>query len=266
MAQDDPFENASYELLVGAAQLLSGCLGLLLRVLTEVYTAALVLFKITYHVTYLLSFRWRRDPTARDPMDNYLPRARQNLPGETYEYSPLPGERHIRILQLKQPSVLGLRDSTIKCDLLTVSLDKPILSFFYRAISYSWDGQSFDRYILCGGRRLAITQNCEVILRQMLKQSRLFIWIDAICIDQGSEAEKEVQIPLMTEIYGRAHTVNIWLGLPSQGTGLVFSYVWLFWCFLCFPEPVGTWLERRLHDIIEGEQTPICDPRRQESD
>ncbi|KLU85494.1 hypothetical protein MAPG_04517 [Magnaporthiopsis poae ATCC 64411] len=246
----DPMENASYQLLVGGLRLLAWCLGLLLPVLNGVYTAILVLYRATYNIAYQLSFRWNRDSAAGEPMDDYLPRAKQHLSQEAYTYVPLPSERHIRILQLKQPSVLGLRDSVIECDLIPVPLDKPSLTASYRAISYSWDGQRFDRYILCGGRKLAITKNCEDILRHMLKRARLFIWIDAICIDQGSLKEKAIQVPLMTEIYGRAYLVNVWLGLPAEGTGLVFSYVWLFWCCLWFPDPARTWLTRRLHGII----------------
>lgn len=251
-------ENASYQLLVGGLRLLAWCLGLLLPVLGGVFTAMQVLYRATYNIAYQLSFRWNRDSAAAEPMDDYLPRAKLSLPQEAYTYVPLPSERHIRILQLKQPSVLGLRGSVIECDLLFVPLDKPSLISSYRAISYSWDGQRFDRYILCGGRNLAITKNCEDILRHMLRHARLFIWIDAICIDQGSLEEKAIQVPLMTEIYGRAYVVNIWLGLPAEGTGLVFSYVWLFWCCLHFPEPAETWLTRRLHGIIAGEHPDLC--------
>ncbi|EJT68896.1 hypothetical protein GGTG_13560 [Gaeumannomyces tritici R3-111a-1] len=246
----DQMENASYQLLVGGLRLLAWCLGLLLPVLDGVFTAVLVLYRATYNIAYQLSFRWNRDSAAGEPMDDYLPRAKGDLPQEAYTYVSLPSERHIRILQLKQPSVSGLRSSVIECDLLLVPLNKPSLISSYRAISYSWDGQSFDRYILCGGKKLAITKNCEDILRHMLRHARLFIWIDAICINQGSPEEKAIQVPLMTEIYGRAYLVNVWLGLPTEGTGLVFSYVWLFWCCSCFPEPAKTWLTRRLHGII----------------
>jgi len=47
------------------------------------------------------------------------------------------------------------------------------------------------------------------------------IWVDAICINQGSGTSKEKddeQIPLMGEIYSRATTVHIWLG-PDKRRG-----------------------------------------------
>jgi hypothetical protein len=38
------------------------------------------------------------------------------------------------------------------------------------------------------------------------------LWVDAICIDQGSAAEKSTQVPLMDKIYAAASRVIIWLG------------------------------------------------------
>lgn len=38
------------------------------------------------------------------------------------------------------------------------------------------------------------------------------LWADAACIDQSNTKEKELQIPLMTEIYAKASRVIVWLG------------------------------------------------------
>lgn len=86
----------------------------------------------------------------------------------------------------------------------------------------------------------------------MLRSARLFIWIDAICIDQTDENEKAMQIPLMSEIYKRAYQVNVWLGLPSYGTGLVFHYTWLEWCRMSLPKSASGRLERLAHRVIKG--------------
>jgi hypothetical protein len=40
----------------------------------------------------------------------------------------------------------------------------------------------------------------------------LYYWIDQICIDQNNIAERNSQIRLMTNIYGRATQVSAWLG------------------------------------------------------
>ncbi|RYP64886.1 hypothetical protein DL771_008563 [Monosporascus sp. 5C6A] len=239
----DAVENLAYKLLVGAVPAL-------LSIPYGLWIACLVVYRFIYHTLYQCFARFRQNSTAYETL-SHLPRAKLELAQDPYEYSPLPGKRYIRILQLKNSSSVGFND-VLECDLITVSLDKPVLSFTYRAISYTWDNQKFDRYILCSGKKLAITQNCEDVLRHMLLRQRLHVWIDALCIDQSSKEEKDMQIPLMGEIYGRAHLVNVWLGLPTEATGLVFSYAWLFWCFLYFPKPAGKWLARRLHNIIEG--------------
>lgn len=44
------------------------------------------------------------------------------------------------------------------------------------------------------------------------------MWIDAICIDQASLAEKNLQVPLMRDIYSLASSVVIWLGQGSDST------------------------------------------------
>ncbi|KAK4443098.1 heterokaryon incompatibility protein-domain-containing protein [Podospora aff. communis PSN243] len=141
-------------------------------------------------------------------------------------------------------------DSNIlECNLVHVSLDKPMIACPYRAISYTWDNQERDRYILCGGKKLAVTKNCELVLQHFMQYARLYLWIDAICIDQESAEEKAMQIPLMAEIYGRALGVNVWLGLPTGATGLAISYVWLSWCLMSVPSRLKNWIEIRLHRL-----------------
>ena len=39
-------------------------------------------------------------------------------------------------------------------------------------------------------------------------------WIDTLCIDQKDEDDKQRQIPLMSEIYGKADAVAIVLAIP----------------------------------------------------
>ncbi|KAK0621835.1 heterokaryon incompatibility, partial [Bombardia bombarda] len=87
----------------------------------------------------------------------------------------------------------------------------------YRAISYTWDNQPRDRYILIDGKVLWVTRNCDVILRRMQKQKQFLIWIDAICISQANTDEKSAQVPLMGQIYSNAMKVIAWLGDATVG-------------------------------------------------
>jgi len=249
----DPLEAAAYAILVSPIKIL-------VSILSSLWVAFLVVYRGVYYALYLSSSSFRQfQPFEQDI--SHLPRAKPGKPEpeDAYRYTRLPGKRYIRILELKNPwhatQTQTHQDNVIQCELHTVSLDKHVLMFPYRAMSYSWDDQKMDRHVLISGnqKKLAVTKNCEDILRHMLLRGRLYIWIDAICIDQSSPEEKSLQIPLMTEIYQRAHTVNIWLGLPTAGTDLAWSYVWLFWCWTCLPiasvrERVESWS----HGVIRG--------------
>lgn len=79
---------------------------------------------------------------------------------------------------------------------------------------------------MCNGRTLSITESLYNALRR-LHDEHTVLWIDAICIDQSNDAEKNQQVPLMKNIYEAASLVLIWLGpLPignRSGLGVVRS-------------------------------------------
>lgn len=97
----------------------------------------------------------------------------------------------------------------IACDIIHVNLlDKPM----YEAISYTWateDGDlSMSAKIQCRNKDIAITRNCESVLRSLrLKGRNRKIWVDAICIDQRNTLERNHQVKLMATIYTNASQV-----------------------------------------------------------
>ncbi|KAH4968284.1 hypothetical protein HBH77_124510 [Parastagonospora nodorum] len=97
----------------------------------------------------------------------------------------------------------------ITCDIIHVNLlDKPI----YEAVSYIWateDGDlSMSAKIKCRNGNIAVTRNCESVLRSLrLKGRNRKIWVDAICIDQKSILERNHQVKLMATIYTNASQV-----------------------------------------------------------
>jgi hypothetical protein len=59
--------------------------------------------------------------------------------------------------------------------------------------------------------------------------------VDAICINQNDNKEKQHQIAIMADIYGRAETAIMWLGEPERKT----------------PGEVDTALSSKVRDLIK---------------
>lgn len=71
---------------------------------------------------------------------------------------------------------------------------------------------------------MPITANlCEALLRLRDRFLDRIIWIDAICINQNDDREKEHQIQLMAHIYGRAGRVVVWLGQATDDSEMAFA-------------------------------------------
>ena len=76
------------------------------------------------------------------------------------------------------------------------------------ALSYTWGDPNDMREILVNDVSVQVTANLEAALRQLQKKAPIKagvkVWIDALCLNQGDDAEKAVQVPRMRDIYGQA--------------------------------------------------------------
>ena len=153
----------------------------------------------------------------------------------------------IRLIDLED----GKDDDIIRCHLRVAHLDE---NPDFDAISYSWrkdtaagfigvglsvfDWKRFPRYkaihgrgcaIMCDNQLLRIQENLyDFLLHLRRRKSRRSLWIDAICIDQGTyddkdkekekEDEKLNQILIMGKIYNSATSVLVWLGEATSST------------------------------------------------
>lgn len=126
-------------------------------------------------------------------------------PHQVYHQLPLTAEA-IRILDLDCPA-----DETAPLTgTLRVSQLKDCPNF--TALSYVW-GKGGTTSIYCNGCGIAITPNCqEALLSLRSMYGGISIWVDAICINQEDDIEKDRQIPIMGQIYTWASVVYIWLG------------------------------------------------------
>ncbi|CAA9956441.1 HET-domain-containing protein [Pyrenophora teres f. maculata] len=123
-----------------------------------------------------------------------------------FRYKSLPRDRQIQVLDLAP----GAWDDTIDCTLRTVDLDDKNLH--YEAVSYVWGDATDQETILCGGLRVSITGNLfEALQRFRAPDATRTLWADAICINQGDNDEKTLQIRLMSAIYRRASQILVWL-------------------------------------------------------
>ena len=138
---------------------------------------------------------------------------------EHYQYQPITNPNSIRILKLAPSD----GTTTLRCTLEEVSLDSTPQ---YKALSYTWGTQASSKHMYYDGKILLVTENCEEILLHLRSATEtVVLWIDAICINQRSEAERTQQIQLMGDIYKKAYQVLIWLGKQTKECELAFEYL-----------------------------------------
>lgn len=128
-------------------------------------------------------------------------------------YMPLIGSE-IRLIRIR--SCHQFRLATLELE--HVDLNQAMKK--YVAVSYAWGDPTSLVCITISGMSLRITKNLYEALSAIgqLQQNnlqQLWIWADAICINQSDIDEKSVQIPCMGDIYRAAFRVIIWLGFPN---------------------------------------------------
>ncbi|KAK2048353.1 hypothetical protein LZ31DRAFT_58314 [Colletotrichum somersetense] len=167
-----------------------------------------------------------------------------------YSYSSLSGPRSTRLIILYPSKDTKL---PLSCKLVEIDIDAPPA---YQALSYTWDDEipsepmtvTDEGNVNHRSQNLLVTPNCAAALRLLRKRikpedqaSKIGLWIDAVCINQSSNAEKSVQVAMMATIYKNARDVVVWLGekwtprrrkylLPTQVIGPFvktdITYVW----------------------------------------
>lgn len=115
----------------------------------------------------------------------------------------------IRLLRIKPGG------GRVKCQLRTVYLSEDPR---YHALSYVWGDSKDMRLIKVNGTLFPVTVNLYealIAFRDLPSDNILsppfLIWVDAICINQHDEKEKNRQIPRIGHIYAAAERVIIWL-------------------------------------------------------
>lgn len=142
-----------------------------------------------------------------------------------YRYSPLSPERDsIRLLRL-MPHEDEAAD--IQCELFEYSLPNSCKrTHMYDALSYVWGNPDEKRSIFIHKHSFDVTVNLHAALSHLRNHSiERILWIDAICINQANQEEKQYQIQSMANIYGRANRVIVWLGEAAHDSDLALEEI-----------------------------------------
>ena len=122
----------------------------------------------------------------------------------------------------------------------------------YVALSYVWgppceEGQD-PPIIILDDVAIELRPNHDSALRALRRLDQdVYIWIDALCINQYDETEKDMQIPLMADIYRVSNSVAIWLGEASSYGTVAFAFArWI----TRHPDHVGSIAEQQLKVLI----------------
>jgi hypothetical protein len=87
----------------------------------------------------------------------------------------------------------------------------------YTAVSYTWGNEDASEIIYLDDRRFRVRPNLWSCLYYMASAARTaawdYLWVDAICINQTNDAERNFQVRLMDQTYRDAICVSVWLGL-----------------------------------------------------
>ncbi|XTI91300.1 hypothetical protein V2W45_716603 [Cenococcum geophilum] len=127
-------------------------------------------------------------------------------PAYPFCYQKLP-EKEIRLLSL-------LPSESSERPLRGIIVHLPIESAGnFRALSYVWGADSRSSMLETAGGYLNITSSLHTALKHLRRKKKpLFLWVDAVCINQDDNQEKEIQIRLLPLIFRQVMSTLVFLG------------------------------------------------------
>ncbi|XP_014551768.1 hypothetical protein COCVIDRAFT_112031, partial [Bipolaris victoriae FI3] len=113
-------------------------------------------------------------------------------------------------------------DDDINCSLAVVNLCKAVS---YDALSYVWGTPTPTKVIKVNDHAVDIGPNLFSALYNLRSREKpLFLWVDALCINQQDDAEKSWQVAMMADIYRHAENVRVYVGEKGDAEPL-FSFL-----------------------------------------
>ena len=137
-----------------------------------------------------------------------------------------PSTEHDSILATKRPATAGTSYNQRLLEFFEKTEHEPETppseNFAYDALSYVWGSLQPEVPITCDGKSCLISRSLDQALRSLRqKEKPLYMWIDAMCINQKNVLERNEQVARMKQIYQCAEKVCIWLGDNDEETYLV---------------------------------------------
>jgi hypothetical protein len=197
------------------------------------------------------SRRFRKAPshTSRSLMQKRILQAAQRARFQQYHHSPIQSNE-IRLLKI---DCEGDKDD-LHVTLKVVPDDELGRHYQYEALSYHWgEGDASnpiyvrddtsdikraadvepnfltdmgDVALLLSAKRLYVKQNLYQALKRLRRtDADVYLWTDALCINQEDDAEKEIQVAKMAKIYTKAERVCIWLGDGDKGSDQAMNFI-----------------------------------------
>jgi hypothetical protein len=156
-----------------------------------------------------------------------------------YRYLPI-SSSEIRLLRIDPGNFYDPLHCALK-NIAVTRIRSHVLTF--QALSYAWGKVGTEHVILVSNIHQSTTdsdstqatkpttedferfsfpvqRNLFQALRRIRQPNKhLWLWVDALCIDQHDEIDKSQQIPNMPEIYSNAWNVIVWLGEGGESQG-----------------------------------------------
>ncbi|CZR69255.1 uncharacterized protein PAC_19155 [Phialocephala subalpina] len=123
-------------------------------------------------------------------------------------------------------------DESVHCTLEKTTLIDP---GSYHALSYCWGDLRTKQKITINDTVVEVGHNLEAALRQLRSRGYLRVWIDALCINQGDNEERGLQIRNMRQIYSQAMYVISWLGDDPDNIANAVKYLFENERYIWFP-------------------------------
>ncbi|KAF2122051.1 heterokaryon incompatibility protein-domain-containing protein [Lophiotrema nucula] len=136
-------------------------------------------------------------------------------------YKPLDESKdEIRLLLVKPAKRLA---DPIQCKMKIEPLKKRPK---YGALSYVWGDPQKSKHIFINSVQVGVAENLFSALQNLRLPSKILtIWIDAVCIDQDDDIERNSQVSQMHNIFASADMVHAWLGPECDASRETFEMI-----------------------------------------